>query len=172
LTGVAAVRAAATPEAATFDLTDDGIAVRHGADGADVTATLGPAGRWNGDEIAGETEHPELAAWLRDVAAPPQTPWRDAGARFWDELRGRPGAPATLVLVELDGGESLRLGDGAPAYEIHAPEATLVALLEGRAGLIEEAFERRAYIRGGFPDISVLAGAAARVRMEAAGTDA
>jgi hypothetical protein len=167
LTGVAAVRAAGTPEAASFELADGAISLRHGAAGAAATVTLGAAGRWDGEPIAAEDEHPELAAWLRALTAPPETPWREAAARFWAELEGRPGAPGSLLVAELDSGESERFGEGEPAYEIRAPEPTLVALLEGRAALITEAFERRAYIRGSFPAISVLSGASARVRMNA-----
>ncbi len=165
LAGVAAVRAAGTPEAASFELDDDAISLRHGAAGADATVTLEASGRWDGEPVAGEDEHPELAAWLQALTTPPETPWREAAARFWAELEGRPGAPAGLVVAELESGESERFGDGEPAYEIRASEPTLVAVLEGRAALIEEAFERRAYIRGSFPAISVLAGASARVRM-------
>jgi hypothetical protein len=167
LTGIAAVRAAGTPEAATFELGAEAIALRHGAAGAEATATLGPAGRWDGEPVAGEEEHPALASWLRALAAPPETPWREAAAAFWAQLEGRPGAPGRLVIAELASGESEEFGAGEPAYEIRAPEATLVALLEGRAAVIAEAFDRRAYIRGSFPAISVLAGAAARVRMDA-----
>ena len=169
LTGTAALRAGETPEAVTLDLGEDAIALRHGAGGADATATLDGSGRWDGGPIAGEGERPELAAWLRSLASPAETPWREAAARFWAELEDSPGAPGALLVVELDGGESQRFGDGEPAYEIRAPERSLVALLEGRAALIDEAFERRAFIHGSFPEISVLAGAGARVRMGIAG---
>ena len=53
------------------------------------------------------------------------------------------------------------------AYEIHGRADDLVALLEGRTALIEEAFERRIFIRGSFPEISVLSAAAFDVRMGA-----
>jgi hypothetical protein len=172
LTGAPALRAASTPEAATFELGEDAIAIRPGTAGAHATATLDATGRWDGGPIAGESEHPELAAWLRSLASPPETPWREAGARFWEELGHSPGAPGSLVVVELDGDETERFGDGEPTYEIRAPEGTLVALLEGRAALIDEAFARRAFIHGSFREISVLEGASARVRMGAGGGDA
>jgi hypothetical protein len=165
LTGSAALRAAGTPEAATVELGDGGIALRHGASAADAVATLDAYGRWDGDRIEGEGEHAELAAWLRSLASPPEQPWRDAATRFWAELERSPGAPAALVVVELDSGEAKSFGGGEPAYEIRAREQTLVALLEGRAALIDEAFARRAFIHGSFPDISVLSGASARLRM-------
>ena len=44
---------------------------------------------------------------------------------------------------------------GGGAYEIHGEPGPLIALLEGRTPLIDEAFARRIYIRGSFPDISV-----------------
>ena len=170
LDGIAAVRVESTPEAATFELADP-VAISHGADGAQATAVLTTLGRWDGGAIAGEHEHPGLARWLRMLTDPPERDWRTAAARFWDQLRGRPGAPGALLLVNLDSGERERLGDGPDAYEIHAPTERLVALLEGRAPLLDEAAGGEIHIRGSFAQISVLTGAALRVRLGAGGVD-
>lgn len=171
LRGTAAVRTSSSPEAATIEL-GDAIAVRHGADGAQVTATLDARGRWDGAAIDGGERHAELAGWLRDLTAPVERSWRDAAASFWSELESSPGAPGALLIVNLDTGEEERFGDDRRAYEIRARTEPLVALLEGRAALIEEAFERRIYIRGSFPEISVLSGAGSRVRLSRPVSDA
>ena len=164
LRGSVALRAGAGPEAATIELGDP-ITIRHGSDRAQAVATLDSRQRWDGAAIEGEDGHSELARWLRELAAPPQGSWREAAARFWTELEPAPGAPAALLVVNLETAERERFGDGERAYEIHGRSEDLLALLEGRSSLIEEAFERRIYIRGRFPEISVLAGAASRVRL-------
>lgn len=171
LAGTAAVRVAESPEAVRFSF-GDLLTVRHGAGGAEATATIGGRGRWDGLAIAGEAEHPELARWLRALTAPPERPWRVAAARFWERLEGWPGAPSALLVVNLESDERERFGNGSRAYEIHARPEPLVAVLEGRAPLIAAAFEREIYIRGSFAEISVLSGAALRVRLGAGAGDA
>lgn len=164
LRGSVAVRVGPGPEAATIEL-GDGLYVGHGEGGSAVTATLDRYGRWDGGPIPGEEEHPDLARWLRDLTAPPPSSWRDAAARLWAELGPAPGAPPALLVIELDSGERERFGDDGRAYEIRARAEPLLALLEGRSSLLEEASAGRVQILGSFPEISVISGACARIRM-------
>ena len=132
-------------------------------------ATVDGAGRRA--EMLGDpppsAEHPGLVAWARGAARP-------CGGR------GREAAGAVLVGARTASGRSGRAARGRPrerrapsasasdgrAYEIHGPgRRTSSRLLEGRTALIEEAFERRIFIRGSFPEISVLSAAAFDVRM-------
>ncbi len=165
LRGVAAARVGATPEAATIAL-DGTIALTHGIDErATLIATLDSGGRLAEDPIQGADEEPALAAWLRDALAPPPAAWDRAAARFWAALESLPGAPRGLLVVNLDTGEREQFGSVERPYELHGSTAALLALLEGRSELIEQAFERGIFIRGSFPEISLLAGAGFRVRM-------
>jgi hypothetical protein len=163
--GTATIREAATsPEAVTATIADRSVILAHGAvDGVQVIATLdGPGGRATLSADA-KANHPELAAWVTQLLAP-STDWAGAAERFWAALEPLPGAPAALLVVDLDSGEHLRFGPEGRAYEMRGRAADLTAVLEGRRELIAEAFERRLFIRGSFPEISVLAAAALEVR--------
>lgn len=168
LRGTVSIRASATPEAATATIGDGGVGLTHGSSAeAQVVATVDGAGRRA--EIsapAAEPEDPGLVAWAEALLAP-ATPWTEAAERFWSALEPLPGAPAALLVVNLESGDRRRFGSDGRVYEIHGTADDLVALLEGRTSLIEEAFERRIFIRGSFPEISVLSAAAFDVRMGA-----
>jgi hypothetical protein len=162
--GTATIREATSAEAVTAMIADRTVTLTHGAaDGVQVVATLdGPGGRAD-LSVDAKANHPELAAWVTQLLAP-STDWAAAAERFWAALEPLPGAPPALLVVELDSGERRRFGAEGRAYEIHGRAADLTALLEGRRELIAEAFERRVFIRGSFPEISVLAAAALEVR--------
>jgi hypothetical protein len=164
LAGTVGIRAAATPEAVTATIAAGRVSLARGlSDEAQVVATL-EAGDGRA-QIApqAQADHPSLAAWL-DALLAPSGDWGGAAERFWAALEGLPGAPDALLVVELESGERRRFGADGRAYEIHGRAADLVALLEGRAPLIDLAFERRILIRGSFPEISVLSAAAFAVR--------
>lgn len=163
--GKAGVRVGAGPEAATVDLAIEG-SIRHGLVGAQVVATLCPDHRWDGGDIAGADDHPELARWVSELASPPPGDWREATRRLWAELESAPGAPRALSVVELDSGEEERCGDGGRAYVIRGRAEPLLNLLEGRSALMEEASAGSIQIRGTFPEISVITGACWRVRID------
>ena len=169
--GRAGIRIGSGPEAATIDL-DGGPAVRHGLVAPQVVATLSPCHRWDEAEIRGADDHPELARWVSELASPPPGDWREAARRLWDELESAPGAPPALTVVELDSGETERCGDGGRAYEIRGRTEALLALLEGRSALMEEASAGSIQIRGTFPEISVITGACWRVRVDRGSGDA
>ena len=160
LTGVAAVRAAGTPEAATLrarrrcDLAPPRRGRRRGDRDARRRRALGRrAGGRRGTSTP--SSRPGCARLPRPPRRRGAKPRRGSGP----SSRAGPGAPGSLLVAELDSGRvASASATGAAGYEIRAPEPTLVALLGGRAALIEEAFERRAYIRGSFPEISVLSG--------------
>ncbi len=163
--GTAAIRDASTPEAVTATVGDGSVALVHGVDPeAQVVAIVGGGGHGADVPESAAAEHPALTAWLAALLAP-SSDWAAAAERFWAALEPRPGAPQALLVVELESGERRRFGGDGRAYEIHGRAEDLTALLEGRTALIAEAFERRILIRGSFPEISVLSGAAFDVRM-------
>jgi len=166
LRGTVSIRASATPEAATATIGDGTVGLTHGLSAeAKVVATVDGAGRQA--EISAPATEPEnagLVAWAGALLAP-ASQWTEAAERFWTALEPLPGAPAALLVVNLESGDRRRFGSDGRAYEIHGSGDGLVALLEGRTSLIEEAFERRIFIRGSFPEISVLSAAAFDVRM-------
>ena len=173
LAGTAAVRVAESPEAVRFSFGDP-LTVRHGAGGAEATATIGGRGRWDGLAIAGEAEHPELARWLRALTAPPERPWRVAAARFWEATRGvargAVGAPGRRISKAISASGS---ANGSRAYEIHARAGAARGGARG-AGAVDRrgVRTRRSSSAAPSPEISVLSGAALRVRLGAGAGDA
>ncbi len=171
IAGTVVIRAAATPEAATATIAGGRVSIARGAsDEAEVVATVDGAGGRAHIAAPAEADHPRLAGWVERLLAQSAS-WADAAARFWAALEPLPGAPAALLVVELSSGERRRFGREGRAYEIHGRDEDLVALLEGRSALLTEAFERRIFIRGSFPEISVLSAAAFEIRMGGAGDD-
>jgi len=162
--GRATIREAATPEAVTATIADAHVTLTHGAaEGVQVVATLGPAGRRPLLSADAKANYPELSDWLTRLLSVSDD-WAGAAERFWEALEPLSGAPPGLLVAELDSGEERRFGEAERAYELHGRAEDLTALLEGRRELIAEAFERRIFIRGTFPEISVLAAAALKVR--------
>lgn len=168
VSGAVAIRQLSTPEAVTATIDAGTVSLAHGVDaGAELVAILADDGGPAEIPEADEADHPRLTAWL-DALLEPSADWAGAAERFWSALAPRPGAPDALLVVELETGVQRRFGADGRAYEIHGRAADLTALLEGRRALITEAFERRILIRGSFPEISVLSGAAFDVRTGAA----
>jgi len=165
LRGVVSLRAAATPQAVTLRLDADEVSLAHGFDAAaDVRVTLADDHAAPATEVEGAAEHPELAGWVERLLEPPEPGWEDAAERFWSVLSEMRGAPEGLLVVNLDTGDERRFGAEGGAYQIHGPTAGLVAVLTGRAPLIVAAYEGIVFIRGSFPELSVLTGAGFAVR--------
>jgi hypothetical protein len=165
LTGTAGIRAATTPEAVTATIAGGRVRLAHGlGEAAQVVATLDAGGGRPRIARQAEADDAGLATWL-DALLDPSDDWAGAAERFWSALEGRRGAPDALLVIELESGERRRFGADGRAYEIRGRAADLVAVLEGRAPLIDLAFERRILIRGSFPEISVLSAAAFAVRV-------
>ena len=164
LEGVVSVKAAEVPESVTLSIAAEQVSLIHGvAEDADLRITIGPEPAERA--IEGRDEHPELAGWLEQLLDPSQPPWPDAAARFWSVLSAMPGAPGGLRVVDLDTAEERRFGsDDGSTYEIHGSADGLVAVLSGRAPLIDAAYERTVFIRGSFPQLSVLTGAGFEIR--------
>ena len=164
--GVVGVRSATTPEAVTARIADGRVALAHGQGGEpDVTATaeLGSVGA--DPAIEGGDRHPELAEWTARLLRPPTPPLELAAERFWSQLSRLRRSTRALVLVDLESGERRRYGpDEGPACELHGTPGGLLAVLTGRSSAIEAAFDGTVFIRGSFPDLSVLSGAGFRVR--------
>jgi hypothetical protein len=161
LRGVVGVSARGTPQSVTVRLDGDGVALAHGLEpGADVLAVLA------GDEAGAEVEgrDAELVAWTERLLAPPLPAWSEAAARFWATLEPMPGAPPGLVVVNLDHDETLEFGAEAGAYELRGPTDGLVAVLTGRLPPLDGAYAGEVFIRGTFPQLSVLTGAGFVIR--------
>ncbi len=164
LEGSVLVRSAATPEAATVRLGDGVASIRHGGDEvAGAAAVVDPGG--GEPQISAAGAEPGLAAWLEALLQPPLPSWQEAAERFWAAVSRMDGAPEALLVVDLDSGEQRRLGsERGSAYEIQGNPGALVRVLTGRTSLILAAFEGSVFIRGSFPQLSVLSGAGFAVR--------
>jgi hypothetical protein len=165
--GVVGIRSASTPEAVTLRIADGAISIAHGTtENAEVTATAELSGTEDADpHIEGSGKHPELAEWLSRVLDPPAPRWPDAAERFWAVLSRMRGAPDGLLVIDLDGGDRRRFGsEVGSACEIQGSPDGLVAVFTGRTSVMEAAFEGTVYVRGRFPDLSVLSGAGFQIR--------
>ena len=168
--GAVAVRQATTPEAATATIDDGEVRLRHGVgEAVKVVAVLDGGGHAEIPDDA-PAESARLVAWL-DRLLTRSTSWTEAAERFWSALEAQPGAPAGLLVVELESGERRRFGSDGRTIELCGSADDLVALLEGRTALIDEAYARRIFIRGSFPDLSVLSAAGFAVRTGAVDGD-
>jgi len=166
--GSAGFRVGAGPEAVTVEAGGP-ISVRHGIGSADVVVTLDSRHRWDGEQVDGATEHPQLARWASELVSPAAVDWRDAAERLWAELESAPGAPRALLVTEIESGDRVRFGDDPRAYEIRGEREALLDLLEGRSALMEEASAGSIQILGSFAEISVITGAMWRVRVGGGG---
>jgi hypothetical protein len=166
LEGVVSLADEATPQTLTLRLGGGRVSLAHGtAADADLRATVALNGTGGEPELAGAAEHPDLARWLLELINSPAPPWPEAATRFWSVLERMNGAPAALVVVETESGESRRFGAAAgPAYEIRGEADALVSVLTGRVPLIDAAFERAVFVRGSFPELSLLTGAGFTIR--------
>lgn len=163
--GVVSLRDASTPQAATIRVGDQGVTVTHGvAETAELRAKVDLGGTGE-PELDGAREHPELADWLRALLNAELPGWPEAAERFWSVLSRMAGAPAALRVVDLETGEDRRYGSPrGRAYEVQGPADGLVDVLSGRASVVDAAFAGRVFVRGSFPELSVLSGAGFRVR--------
>jgi hypothetical protein len=169
LRGVVGVSARGTPQSVTVRLDGDRVALAHGLDpDADVLALLPGAGA--GSEVEGVDA--ELVAWTERLLAPPLPAWDEAAARFWATLEPMRGAPPGLLVVNLDTDEALRFGAEADAYELRGPTEGLVAVLTGRSPPLDGAYGGEVFIRGTFPQLSVLTGAGFEIRYGRGADDA
>lgn len=147
LSGTVAISEPDTPQAVTIELAGSEVRLRRGAPGA------------------GEVPGPELVQWLQQLTAPAEGPWQPRAERFWAAMESVPGAPPAILAVDADSGQELRLGSAeGPAVEVHGSAAALVALFSAETTLIEGAFDGSVRMRGGFPDLSLFAAAAHRLR--------
>jgi hypothetical protein len=146
LSGKVAISDEETPQAVTIELSGSEIRLRCGT-------------------AAPEKPGPGLEEWLAQLRGPAEDPWQAAAERFWAALQSVPGAPPAMVAVDTDSGDRLRLGAASgPAVEVHAPPQALAALFGAETTLIEGAFDGSVRMRGGFPDLSLFAAAAYRLR--------
>ena len=161
LRGVVGASARGTPQSVTVRLDGGRVALAHGlAPDADVLALV-PGGE-AGPEVEGRDA--ELVAWTERLLAPPLPAWDEAAARFWATLEPVRGAPAGLVVVNLDLDEALTFGAEAEAYELRGRTDGLVAVLTGRLRPLDGAYGGEVFIHGTFRQLSVLTGAGFEIR--------
>ncbi len=176
LSGTCSVRSRTDPRSASVTLAAGAASIRHGAaalaDVSVVAARDGAPGSVSALSVAGEQDHPRLAAWFLDVLAPPLPSWRDAAEAFWRVLERRRGAPAGLRLVCTDARDELALGDACDdAYEIHGSAEGLALVLSGRVALFDAATKALVHVRGSYSELSVLTGASYAVAEQGAADD-
>ncbi len=168
--GAVSLRDVSTPQSATIRIGEQAITVTHGfAETAELRAKVDLRGMGE-PELQGAGQHPELADWLRSLLNATLPEWPEAAERFWSVLSGMAGAPAALRVVDLQTGEDRRYGsESGRQYELHGQADGLVEVLTGRVPVVDAAFVGRVFVRGSFPELSVLSGAGFRVRYAVGG---
>jgi hypothetical protein len=163
--GTILVSDAQTPQFATIRIDEHGVLLSHdSAAAADLRASV-DLRRGGPPVLEGEGEHPALADWLHNLLTAPLAAWPDAAERFWSVLATMAGAPEALVVVESESGEERRYGTPAGrAYELHGSGEGLAEVLCGRVPLVDAALAGKVFVRGSFPQLSVLSGAGFRIR--------
>jgi len=88
--------------------------------------------------------------------------WRDAARRFWEFTSAGTGMPRQLVIA--CGEEELVLGAGSSRYFIGGDAEKLSRVLTGTDVFLDEVYAGSIAVRGTMTQLSVMAGAAMKVR--------
>lgn len=161
--GVAALKSATDPQAATMRFDRGTIHVERGV-GADAGvivevdfATMNDAAPPK-PKLRGAARHAQFALALGKVLDPPKGTWREAGQRFWEFAASHPGMPAALEVVNLDNGERILLGGGEPRAELHASAHWLTVVLSGNSVLGEDILAGKVQFVGSLAHLATLTG--------------
>ncbi|ONF73798.1 hypothetical protein [Amycolatopsis keratiniphila] len=161
--GTVAVRSHDTPQSATIAFRGDTIAVTGGVViEPDATVFVDLRARFASvRESAGAVV---LAADTLRALTPPLPHWRAAARHFWAVTREIPGIPDVLI-VEADGSERQRFGDGATEYLMAGPADLLAGFFSGAddfAGSLAAGLR----IKGTLAQMSVMTAASWKVRFD------
>lgn len=161
--GTVAVRSHDTPQAATISFGGKTIAVTGGVviepDATvvvDLRARFAAVGEPEGDVV--------LADGTLRALTPPLPHWREAARHFWAVTREIPGIPEVLI-VEADGRERARFGDGAIEYLMAGPSDLLAGVFSG-ADDFAASLGAGLRVKGTLSQLSVMTAASWRVRFD------
>ncbi len=164
--GTVVLRSHDTPQVATITFSGGTIEVAGGAQPQpDATVVVDLHGRFalvqepDGDGV--------LAAAALRALTPPVPHWRDAAARFWAAARDIPGIPDVLVVhvVEPDGDESARIGEGTSTYGLTGPADLLAGVLSGADDFLV-ALAAGLQVQGTLAQLSVMTAASWKARFD------
>lgn len=161
--GVAALRSATDPQAATLRFERGTVRLEAGvaSDAAVVVeADLATMNDPNPPKpkVSGAARHPQLALALGKVLEPPRGPWPDEARAFWEFANRTPGMPSALELVATDTGERMLLGGGEPRVEIHGTAHCLGVAMSGSSILGEDILAGKLAFVGALQYVAVLTG--------------
>lgn len=161
--GVAALKSALDPQAATMRFTRGRVEIERGV-AADATVVVEADLATMNDpdppkpKVTGAARHPQFALALGKVLDPPKPAWQDAARDFWSFAARQRGMPAALEVVNTDTGEKLLLGGGEPRCELHGTGHRLTGLFTGNSVLGEELLAGKLAFVGTLQHVAVLTG--------------
>lgn len=161
--GVAALKSATDPQAATMRFERGSVRVERGV-AADAGVVIeADLATMNDPEppkpkISGAARHPQFALALAKVLDPPKGSWQEAARGFWSFASSGPGVPAALEVVNTDSGERLLLGGGEPRAELHGSTHWLTVALSGNSVLGEDVFAGRLAFVGTLQHVVAITG--------------
>jgi hypothetical protein len=161
--GVAALKSASDPQAATMRFDRGVILVERGV-AADVGVVIEADFATMNDptppkpKVTGAARHLQFALALGKVLDPPKGNWRDAGHHFWEFAGTRPGMPAALEVVNTDNGERILLGGGEPRAELHGSAHWLTVALSGNSLIGEDIVAGKLRFVGTLAHLATLTG--------------
>ncbi|NOX30210.1 MAG: hypothetical protein GXP35_09200 [Actinobacteria bacterium] len=158
--GVAALKSATDPQAATFRLLGDRIEVERGvATDAAVVITADLNDSSVKPKVEGAARHPALALTVGKLLEPPIGPWRVETKRFMEAALKRSDCPKPIrVNVAGDATYEQYGGDGQPAIDIYGASDQLASSMAGSSLLIESVLAEDVSIIGDLRDLSTLTG--------------
>ncbi|KFZ82081.1 hypothetical protein ED92_17855 [Amycolatopsis sp. MJM2582] len=161
--GTVVVRSHDTPQSATIAFRGDTIAVTGGVvSEPDATVVVDLRARFAAArESAGDVV---LAADTLRALTPPLPHWRAAARHFWAVTREIPGIPDVLI-VDADGSERHRFGDGATEYLMAGPPDLLAGVFSG-ADDFAASLAAGLRIKGTLSQMSVMTAAYWKVRFD------
>ena len=151
------------PQAATMRFAHGRVRVGHGtAPEPHIVLSVNLADRFAVESVGGREPGSPAVDAVRRILKPPLPSWRDAAQRFWEFTSAGTGMPHQLVVACAE--EELVLGAGSPRYFIGGDPEKLSRVLTGTDVFLDEVYAGSIAVRGTMTQLSVMAGAAMKVR--------
>ena len=162
--GVMAVKSTVDPQAATIRFDKGHVHVERGVASdvdvlieADLNNMVGPDAPK--PKVSGAAKHVKFALGVAKVMEPPHGTWQQEATAFFEFARQDKDAPKSMRVVNTDNRTEIHLGDpGQPEYEIHGPEARLLAIFTGGSVIGEDVLSGKIRVRGSLAHASILTG--------------
>ena len=161
--GVVALKSSVDPQAVTMRFDRGAVRIEHGVapdSGVVIEADLTRMNEPNAPKpnVKGAARHLKLALAASKVLDPPAGPWPDEARAFWEFARNHPRMPRAMLVVCIDDGTRLTLGDGTPEFELHGTARALNSVFTGGSVLGEDLLNGKLSAVGSLQHLAELTG--------------